>query len=107
MEKQEIQFVSMAAYEAQAERNTRLLCHLMVGWVLCVVVLAIVLLFAISYETELTEEVVTETTTYTDVAQDTGDNGSNYYAGRDFNNGNTDGSSAGEDDNNDQEENDN
>lgn len=74
-----IQTVPLAAFEAQGERFTRIVAHMAIGWCISVIILAVVLLFAVSYETEAVEEVTkTETTQYAD------DSGANYYAGGDI-----------------------
>lgn len=81
-----IETIPLVAHEAQCERYTRIVAHMAIGWTICVVLLAIVLLFAFSYEVETAEEVVTTTTeTTAEVAQNADNNGSNYYAGGDLN----------------------
>ena len=101
-----IQTVPLAAFEAQGERSTRIIAHMAIGWCISVIVLAIVLLFAISVDYETVEEVVTTTTETTDVAQHADNSGSNYYAGGDMSNG---GNADGQDgqDNTDQNNEDN
>lgn len=76
-----IQTVPLAAFEAQGERSTRIIAHMAIGWCISVVILAVVLLFAISYEVETTEEIVTTTT---ETTQHADNDGTNYYAGGDF-----------------------
>lgn len=97
-----IQTVPLAAFEAQGERNTRIIAHMAIGWCISVIVLAIVLLFAISVDYETVEEVVT-TETSTDVAQHADNNGSNYFAGGDMSNGDTDSEADGQDDQNNED----
>lgn len=74
-----IQTVPLAAFEAQGERSTRIIAHMAIGWCISVIVLAIVLLFAISVEYDTVEEVVTTETTQT-----ADNDGTNYYAGGDI-----------------------
>lgn len=76
-----IQTVPLAAFEAQGERSTRIIAHMAIGWCISVVILAVVLLFAISYEVETVEEVVTETT---ETTQHADNDGTNYLAGGDI-----------------------
>lgn len=74
-----IQTVPLAAFEAQGERSTRIIAHMAIGWCISVVILAVVLLFAISYEVETVEEVTTTETT-----QHADNDGTNYLAGGDI-----------------------
>lgn len=77
-----IESVSLAAYEAQAERNVRTVKYLVLGWVLTTIALCLALMVCLSYS----EEVVTETTeTTAEVIQDADNDGTNYYAGGDMN----------------------
>ncbi len=75
----QVKSVPLAAFEAQGERSTRIIAHMAVGWCISVVILAVVLLFAISYQVETVEE-----TTTTDVEQEATTNGINYYSGGDM-----------------------
>lgn len=74
-----IETVPLAAFEAQAERSTRIIAHMAIGWCISVVMMSVVLMFAISYETETVEEVTTTETT-----QHADNDGANYYAGGDI-----------------------
>lgn len=82
-DRQLIETVPLAAFEAQSERYTRIIAHICIGWAVCVIMLAVVLIFAISYEVETVEEAV-ETTT--EVVQDADNYGRNYFAGGDMSN---------------------
>lgn len=86
-----IETVPMAAHEAQAERYTRIIVFMAIGWAVSVLLLSIIVLFAISTEIETVEEIVTTTE---EVTQDADNYGSNFYAGGDMNN---DGASDGQD----------
>lgn len=78
----ELETVSLAAYEALASRMTRIIRYLIMGWAISMCAMGLVLVISLSY----TEEVVTETTeTTAEVIQDADDNGSNVYAGGDVN----------------------
>lgn len=85
----DMQMIPFAAYEAQQERHVRAIKYMSLGWVISVVMLVFLLIISISYEVETVEEVTTTTTSH-DVAQDSGDNGSNHYIGGDYY-GNADG----------------
>lgn len=74
-----IQTVPLAAFEAAEERHSRMISHMALGWLISVLVFAVLLLFAISYEVETVEEVVTTETT-----QHADNDGKNYYAGGDI-----------------------
>lgn len=56
-----VESVSLAAYEAQAERNVRTVKYMALGWVVTTIALCLALMVCLSYS----EEVVTETTTET------------------------------------------
>lgn len=75
-----VESVSLAAYEAQAARTTRYIKYLVLGWFLSLLVVCSAFVIAMSY----TEEEITETTTTSEIAQNTGDNGSNSYIGGDY-----------------------
>lgn len=57
----ELETVSLAAYEALASRMTRIIRYLIMGWAISMCAMGLVLVISLSY----TEEVVTETTTET------------------------------------------
>lgn len=80
-----VESVSLAAYEAQAERNVRTVKYLVLGWVLTTIALCLALIVSMSY----TEETITETTT-AEVMQNADNDGTNYYAGGDMNGSETD-----------------
>lgn len=73
----EIEKVPLAAYEAQAERDHKTLRYLIAGWVITCALFAFVVCMMISYDEE---------TVYTssDVDQNSGDYGSNVFAGGDY-----------------------
>lgn len=72
-----IERVSMATFEAHVERSSKLIRWMIVGWAVSVVVLGFVIMTVASY----TEET---TTTTSEIAQDSQDNGSDIYAGGDY-----------------------
>lgn len=71
----EIERVSMATFEAQAERSAKLIRWLILGWAVSVVMLGFVIMTMASYE---------ETVTTSEITQDSADYGSNVYAGGDY-----------------------
>lgn len=98
-----VEMVSLAAYESQNTSFRRIIKWLIMGWAISMVAMGLVLVISLSY----TEEVVTETTeTTAEVIQDASDNGSNVYAGGDVNGGYADSTPNGneDDDNTDNEE---
>lgn len=74
----EIERVSMATFEAQAERSAKLIRWIILGWAVSVVMLGFVVITMASYEDEIV------TTTTSEISQDSQDNGSNVYAGGDY-----------------------
>lgn len=74
-----VEMVSLAAYESQGSRFMRIIRWLVLGWTLSMVAWGLAFVICTSYA----EEVVTETTET--VTQDSGDNGSNHYIGGDMN----------------------
>lgn len=72
----EIEKVPLAAYEAQAERDHKTFRFLIIGWLVTCALFAFVVCMMISYDEE--------STYYDEVAQDSGDYGSNVYAGGDY-----------------------
>lgn len=98
-----VEMVSLAAYESQGSRFIRIIRWLILGWTLSMVAWGLAFVICTSYA----EEVVTETTeTTAEVIQDASDNGSNVYAGGDVNGGYADSTPDGneDDDNTDYEE---
>lgn len=82
---EEIEKVSLAAYEAQASRFMRIIKYMVFGWMFSVIALGLVLVISLSY----TEDVYTETTT-AEVMQDADNYGHNVYAGGDYYDSKTD-----------------
>ena len=83
----EIQTIPLTAHESECTRLHKTIKWLIIGWAVSVLLLvSLCYSFAFSeYETTTTTETTTEET-YTDesVAQDSGDSGSNIYAGGDY-----------------------
>lgn len=73
----EIERVSMATFEAQAERSAKLIRWMVLGWAVSVVMLGFVIMTMASYEDEIV-------TTTSEITQDSEDYGSNVYAGGDY-----------------------
>lgn len=73
----EVDTISLAAHESQCERIARIIRWALIGWTLSVITLGMAIIYLSSYEE------VTSTTT-SEVAQDSGDYGSNIYAGGDM-----------------------
>lgn len=81
---EQVEMVSLAAYESQGSRFIRIIRWLIMGWVISMVAWGLAFVICTSYA----EEVVTETTeTTAEVIQDASDSGSNVYAGGDVNGG--------------------
>lgn len=74
---EDVQMVSLAAYESQGTSFRRIIKWLIMGWAISMVAMGLVLVISMSY----TEEVMTTET----ITQDSGDNGSNHYIGGDMN----------------------
>ena len=70
----EIERVSMATFEAQAERSSTLIRWMILGWTVSVVMLGFVIMTMASYE---------DTITTSEITQDSEDYGRNVYAGGD------------------------
>ena len=68
----EIERVSMATFEAQAERSSKLIRWMILGWAVSVVMLGFVIMTMASYE---------DTITTSEITQDSEDYGRNVYAG--------------------------
>lgn len=87
-----VEMVSLAAYESQGSRFMRIIRWLVLGWMLSMIGWGLAFVICTSYA----EEVVTETTT-SEIMQDADNYGSNVYAGGDYydsqadSNDNTDG----------------
>lgn len=83
----EIQSIPLAAHENDMARNHKVIKWLIIGWAVSVIILSSVV-YSLSFGWEETTTTTTttteETTTDESVTQDSGDNGSNVYAGGDY-----------------------
>lgn len=75
-----IETITLAAHESACERLARIIRWIVAGWALSMLIMGLAVMMLATYE----EEVVTETS---EVSQDSGDYGSNLYAGGDMNYG--------------------
>ena len=76
----EIQSIPLAAHENDMARNHKVIKWLIIGWAVSVIILSSVV-YSLSFGWEETTET---TTTEKTITQDSGDSGSNVYAGGDI-----------------------